>query len=40
MKKEEMKMKVKNFAEEHKKGLKFAAGTGLVIAGVCIGWKS
>ena len=40
MKKEEMKMKVKKFAEEHKKGLTFVVGTGLVITGACVGWNT
>lgn len=39
MKKEEMKEKVMKFKEEHKKGLKVAAVTGLVILGGVAGWK-
>lgn len=40
MKKEEMKVKMKEFAQKHEKGLKIAGGAGLVILGGVIGWKA
>lgn len=40
MKKEEMKVKVKEFTQKYEKELKFAGGTGLVILGSLVGWKA
>lgn len=40
MKKEEMKVKVKEFAQKYEKGLKIAGGAGLVILGSVVGWKA
>ena len=39
MKKEEMKGKVKEFTQKHKKGLQTVAITGLAVSGVYFGWK-